>query len=105
MKSSLELPRSKTEKILKDAGTKIGWGVGNLINLFNPKLIVLGGRMVDVFGDILVPAVSKGASDSSLKVCMRDVSIIASKMSDPIACGSAALVLSKIFEVEDFYYI
>ena len=100
-----ELPRAKTEKILKNAGTKIGWGVGNLINLFNPRLIVLGGRMVDVFGDVLVPAVSKGAASSSLKVCMKDVCIVASKMSDPIVCGAAALVLSKIFEVEDFYYI
>lgn len=100
-----ELPRAKTEKIIIDAGTKIGWGVGNLINLFNPKLIVLGGRMVDMFGDVLVPAVSKGASASSLKVCMRDVSIVASKMPEPIVCGAAAMVLSKIFEVEDFYYI
>ena len=100
-----ELPRSKTGKILKEVGTKIGWGVGNLINLFNPKLIVLGGRMVDVFGDIIVPAVSGGASDSSLKVCMKDVSIVASKLSDPISRGAAALVLSEIFEVEDFYYI
>jgi predicted NBD/HSP70 family sugar kinase len=100
-----ELPRSKTEKIFKDAGTKIGWGIGNLINLFNPKLIVLGGRMVDLFGDILVPAITKAAAASSLKVCMKDATIVASKMSDPIACGAAALVLSKIFEVEDFYYI
>jgi predicted NBD/HSP70 family sugar kinase len=97
-----ELPRSKTGKILKDAGTKIGWGVGNLINLFNPNLIVLGGRMIDVFGDVLVPAVSRGASASSIKVCMRDVSIVASEMSDPIVRGAAALVLSRIFEVEDF---
>ena len=58
-----------------------------------------------MFGDIIVPAVLGGASDSSLKVCMKDVSIVASKLSDPIACGAAALVLSKIFEVEDFYYI
>ncbi|MFA6569527.1 MAG: ROK family protein [Victivallales bacterium] len=100
-----ELPAAKTEKILKDAGTKIGWGIGNLINLFNPNLIVLGGRMVDVFGDILVPAISKAAAASSLKICMRDASIVASKTPDPIACGAAALILSKIFEVEDFYYI
>ena len=100
-----ELPGEKTEKILDDVGTKIGWGVGNLINLFNPKLIILGGRMVDVFGNVLLPAVSKGAATSSLKVCMKDVSIVASKISDQVVCGAAALVLSKRFEVEDFYYI
>jgi predicted NBD/HSP70 family sugar kinase len=99
-----ELPSAKTGKILKEAGMKIGWGVGNLVNLFNPNLIVLGGRLVDMFGDTLVPTVSKAAAESSLKVCMKDVSIVASKMSDPIVCGAAALVLSKIFEVEDFYY-
>jgi predicted NBD/HSP70 family sugar kinase len=100
-----EVHRSKTERIFKDAGTKIGWGIGNLINLFNPKLIVLGGRMVDLFGDILLPEIKKAAAASALKICMKDVSIVPSKMSDPIACGAAALVLSKIFEVEDYYYI
>jgi hypothetical protein len=36
---------------------------------------------------------------------MKDASIVASKMPDPIVRGAAALVLSKIFEVEDFYCI
>jgi predicted NBD/HSP70 family sugar kinase len=100
-----ELPPSMTEKIFRDAGMKIGWGLGNMINLMNPKLIVMGGRMVDLFGGILLPSINAAAAESSLKVCMDDVKIVASGLPEPIACGAASLVLSKIFEVEEHYYI
>jgi predicted NBD/HSP70 family sugar kinase len=38
---------------LEDAGLRLGWGLGSLVNLFNPALIVVGGDLARA-GDLLL---------------------------------------------------
>lgn len=92
-------------KLLSETGEKIGFGVGSLVNLLNPKVIIFGGRPIELFETQLLPAIRQGAAKASLGSCMKDVSILPSGIKDAIAKGAATLALSSIFEVEGHHYI
>ncbi|WP_170286105.1 ROK family transcriptional regulator [Nocardioides rubriscoriae] len=44
---------------LEDAGLHLGWGLGSLVNLFNPALIVVGGDLARA-GDLLLDSARVG---------------------------------------------
>ncbi|MFB9314961.1 ROK family transcriptional regulator [Nocardioides plantarum] len=44
---------------LEDAGLHLGWGLGSLVNLFNPSLIVIGGDLARA-GDLLLDSARVG---------------------------------------------
>ncbi|QCW49384.1 ROK family transcriptional regulator [Nocardioides dongxiaopingii] len=44
---------------LEDAGLHLGWGLGSLVNLFNPALIVVGGDLARA-GDLLLESARVG---------------------------------------------
>jgi predicted NBD/HSP70 family sugar kinase len=44
---------------IEDAGLHLGWGLGSLVNLFNPALIVVGGDLARA-GDLLLDAARVG---------------------------------------------
>lgn len=73
------------------AGTNLGVGVVNLIHIFNPELIIIGGG-VSKSGDLIFEPVRRVVA----KRVMRDISvrITASALGDnPGLLGAVALVL------------
>ena len=44
---------------LEDAGLHLGWGVGSIVNLFNPAVIVIGGDLARA-GDLLLDSARVG---------------------------------------------
>ena len=44
---------------LEDAGLHLGWGIGSLVNLFNPSLVVVGGDLARA-GDLLLDSARVG---------------------------------------------
>ncbi len=63
-----------SQKLVQDAGYYIGTALANLINLFNPTKIVIGGGVAQA-GDLLLEPVRKVAKQRSLKVASQAVTI------------------------------
>lgn len=63
-----------SQKLVQEAGYYLGTALANLINLFNPTKIVIGGGVAQV-GDLLLEPVRKVAKQRSLKVASQAVAI------------------------------
>ncbi len=83
-------------QVLEETGVYLGIGIANLINTFNPELIILGG-VISLASDYLLPAIERTIEERSLAWPRRMVRIMASSHG-PDACvmGGVALVLHDI---------
>jgi predicted NBD/HSP70 family sugar kinase len=81
---------------IRSVGRCLGIGVGDLINLFNPELVVLGGIYERLF-DHLEPWVGEGVRARALEASAELVTIAPSALSsDTCLIGAAELVLSGV---------
>lgn len=81
---------------LDEVGTYLGVGVANLINIFNPELIVLGGAL-NLASPFLLPAIERTAQVDSLLPAYEPVRIVPSfHGTDACVMGAVTLVLDEI---------
>jgi len=83
-------------RALQDVGVNLGVGVANLVNIFNPELIVLGGALNQASA-ILLPIVERLICENALKPACENVRVLASAHGiDACLMGAVALVLEDI---------
>jgi glucokinase-like ROK family protein len=81
---------------LEEVGRALGIGVANLINIFNPERIVLGGALSRA-SSILLPVVQRVVHENSLEPSAENVQITVSWLkADACVMGAVALVLDEI---------
>jgi predicted NBD/HSP70 family sugar kinase len=69
-----------------------GAGIANLINLFNPERIVVGGWIDKILEDRLLPVIREVASRQALRKPFSVVSIVPAQLGrDAVALGAATL--------------
>jgi predicted NBD/HSP70 family sugar kinase len=79
-------------KVLHETATYLGAGIANLINLFNPERIVVGGWIDQILEDRLLPAIREVASQQALRMPFSVVSIVPAQLGrDAVALGAATL--------------
>jgi glucokinase len=84
------------EKIVEEAAEYVGVAVGNLVNILNPEVVVLGGGVMEALSDEMMPTIVKSAKSHVLPGTFRNVDIIASKLGDNAGItGAAALARDK----------
>ena len=85
-----------TLRAIADVGRWLGLGIGNLVNLFNPELVVLGGLFHRLFR-FLEPSVVEGVRGRALEASIPHVTIAPSALgSDAHLIGAAELVMSRL---------
>jgi glucokinase len=67
------------ERVIEEAAEYIGIGVANLINVFNPQVVVLGGGVISALEDEMMAIVVATAEDYAMNGTMAGIDIIASK--------------------------
>jgi predicted NBD/HSP70 family sugar kinase len=83
-------------QVLKDTAHYLGAGIANLINLFNPQLIVLGGWVGLEIGAYILPELRQFVARYALKQPFSVVKIEISQLGqDAAAMGAAALILEQ----------
>ena len=83
-------------RALHEVGERLGIGVANLVNVFNPKLIVLGGAL-NLASTILLPIVERLIRENALTPACENVRVSASAHGiDACLMGAVALVLDDI---------
>lgn len=81
---------------LADIALHLGTGIANLINLFNPEMIVIGGTLIPA-GDYLMPTISRIISTEALTEPAHMVALALSSLkSDSCVKGAVALVIDGI---------
>jgi len=87
-----------TTEVLTDAGRYIGIALANLVNLFNPGLIILGGGVATV-GEALLEPLKQTVKERSLVASFKDTRIVIGTLGrEAVATGAATLVLQEVFK-------
>jgi predicted NBD/HSP70 family sugar kinase len=86
----------RTLRAISEVGRWLGYGIGNMINIFNPELVVLGGFYQALF-PYLESAVDEGAGLRALDAPRKVATIASSGLgSDATLIGAAELALSDL---------
>ena len=83
-----------TLEALAETGEAIGVGIANLINIFNPGMVIIGGAM-SVVGDYLLPTISEVVKQYALSAYQQSVRVTFSTFGPmSVVMGAAALVVN-----------
>src|SRR6266446_2164189 len=79
-------------KVVEQAAEYIGLGVANLINLFGPEIVVLGGGVIEALADEMMSVIVKTAKEHALPGTVKGVDFVASKLGDNAGITGAAVL-------------
>ncbi len=83
-------------KVMKEMGRMLGIGIANLINIFNPQMIVLGGGVKDAW-KLFIDATQEEVMRRAFKIPAERTKIVPSLLGDDAGMvGAAAVALQKI---------
>ncbi len=83
-------------KVMKDMGRILGIGIANLINIFNPQMIVLGGGVKDAW-QLFIDSTREEVMRRAFKVSAERTRIVPSILGDDAGMiGAAAFAMQKI---------
>ncbi len=83
---------------LAEVGTNLGKGIAILIQLFNPELIILGGKIAQA-RQFIFPAIQQAINTYCMAQLREKTNIVVSELGDnAVILGSVATVMENIFE-------
>jgi predicted NBD/HSP70 family sugar kinase len=93
-----ESGEATAQQILAQAGEKLGIALANLINLFNPELIIISGEGTRA-GELLFQAMRRAIHQNTIPGLVKDSTIHIEPWGDAAwARGAASLVLGELFQ-------
>ncbi len=94
--SALFKSYSENDPVVREALDRsshyIGLATGSLLNIFNPEVVVLGGGIVEAFGENYVKHVRKVAQENAFDIASRNVRIVAAELKDDSAILGASFL-------------
>jgi glucokinase-like ROK family protein len=91
-------------RVVKEKAACLGIGVANLINTFNPSMVIINGRIIKL-GKIIMECIQKEVGRRSMKYLQDSTKITFSSLSqNAVLKGAVALVLSETFENPEIVY-
>ena len=85
------------EHVIEEAAEYTGIAVANVINLFNPEVIVIGGGLMEQLEDEMMAIIVETALDYAMPGTAKGIEIIATKLGDDAGIiGGAVLARSHI---------
>jgi glucokinase len=83
------------EKVVEQAAHYTGIAIGNLINLFNPEVIVLGGGIIEQLEREMLPIIEKVARAHALPGTDRGIQIMATRLGDDAGITGGAVMVQR----------
>ncbi len=85
-------------KILNETGKNLGKGISVLIQLFNPELIVLSGKLSES-GDLITGPIQQGINAHAMKQISEKTNIVITELGSGIGMlGALAVIIENIFD-------
>jgi glucokinase len=92
LKTAYDADDKLVQKVVHRAAKFIGIGIGSLLNVLGLEMVVLGGGVVEAFGDDFVDRIKKSAVDVAFEINARDANITRAELGDDAGViGSAML--------------
>ena len=76
--------------VIEQAAYYLGIGVVNLVNIFNPEMVIIGGSMADM-GDLLLQPVRQMVAESAFPLYARTVQIVPAQLGNEAGLFGAAI--------------
>ncbi len=92
LRKALEAGDKLAKDAVNEAARYIGIGAANLINVFNPEYIVLGGGVIQALGDAMVDGVITTAREYTFPGAERGLRFLASELGDDAGITGAAVL-------------
>ena len=80
------------DSVIEEAAEYTGIAVGNLLNIFNPEMVVLGGGVIEAMADEMMSIIVETARDYAMPGTAKGVEIVASSLGDNAAITGAAVL-------------
>ncbi len=80
------------DSVIEEAAEYTGIAVGNLLNIFNPEMVVLGGGVIEALADEMMSIIIETAKDYAMPGTAKGVEIVASSLGDNAAITGAAVL-------------
>ena len=80
------------KRIIHRAAKLIGIGIGSQLNLLGLEMVVLGGGVVEAFGDAFVERIERAARDIAFDINARDTKMIRAALGDDAGVIGAAML-------------
>ncbi len=91
LRDAIEGGDAVVEEIVRNAARWLGTGIGNVINLVAPDVVVLGGGLVEAMPELFVSEVRKSAEAAAMTAFRGQYSVAAAALGDDAtAMGAAA---------------
>ncbi len=92
IRQSIEAGEIHVQNVVEKAAYYLGVGLANLVNIFNPQLIVLGGGLIEKLDKWILPIAQQTMRDNAMPSLVQRVEIkVAQLEDDSVALGVAAL--------------
>ena len=79
-------------RIVNRAAKLIGVGVGSLVNVLAPEIVVLGGGVVEAMGDDFIERISRSTRNVAVDFAMKDLKIARAELGDDAGVIGAAML-------------
>ncbi len=87
---------AEAQEIMAEAMNYLGIGMANLVNLFNPELIVIGGGLANI-GEKLLEPVQRAIRRHAYAALAQAVQVVPAELGDDVGVlGAAAVALTRI---------
>jgi glucokinase len=80
------------EKVIEEAAEYTGIAVGNVINLLNPQVVVLGGGILEALEDEMMAIIVETAKEYAMPGSTKGIEIRASKLGDDAGIVGGAVL-------------
>jgi glucokinase len=83
-----------SNEVVKLAGRYLGIGLANIVNIFNPDMIVIGGG-VSKMGELILKPARKTMKEHAFKLPARRVSVVKSRLGENAGVIGASIYVTK----------
>jgi glucokinase len=90
LKAAYDSGDELVKKIVNRAAKSAGIGIGSLLNVLGPEIVVLGGGVVEAFGDDFVARLEVSARDIAFDINAKDVKFVRAELGDDAGVIGAA---------------
>jgi glucokinase len=101
LKQAYQQEDELVQKTIKRAAKYIGIGIGSLVNVLGPEVVVLGGGVIEALGDEMLPIIGKSAARVAFEYSMQGVRIVRAELGDDAGVIGAAIIASERFESQN----
>jgi glucokinase len=92
LKQAYEAGDDLVVEVVRDAAWYAGLGIGSLVNVLNPEVIVLGGGVIEALGDEIIGGIESSIRATAFEYSMRGVRVVRASLGDDAGITGAAIL-------------